>query len=176
MKNIRQFMFLDMNAPDLPQGPLANLSLQQRRRYPQWGTLGTWSPIGWSKYNGLNVSIKNNEWHGLTLIAYYAFSKNISSSHWRFSDQGNEILPLPIHYAGRYLSAPFHRVYRAFPTGFPSGTAKPSSRSHVYPVSNLWLAIERHCHILNGSPQWCNGRSFGYGAYSGIALTAFAMR
>jgi hypothetical protein len=45
--------FLDVNAPELPQGALANVSLQQRRRFPQWGVLGTWAPIGYGRYNAL---------------------------------------------------------------------------------------------------------------------------
>ena len=48
---IHQFQFVDDNAPALPQGDLANVPLQNRRPYPQWGILGTWAPLGWARYN-----------------------------------------------------------------------------------------------------------------------------
>src|SRR5438477_101587 len=64
---IHQFQFIDVNAAALPHGSAASLPLQQRRPYPQWGILGTWAPIGYAKYNAGTATIKNNQWHGLTL-------------------------------------------------------------------------------------------------------------
>ncbi len=86
---IHQFQFVDDNAAALPQGALANVPLQQRRPYPQWGVLGTWAPLGWARYNAGTASIKNNQWHGLTLQSNLTWAKNISSSRIGTSDQGN---------------------------------------------------------------------------------------
>ena len=52
---IHQFQFIDQNAADLPQGAIANVPLQQRRPYPQWGVLGTWAPLGWAQVSRRHV-------------------------------------------------------------------------------------------------------------------------
>ena len=167
-KTIREFMFLDMNAPDLPHGSLASLSLQQRRRFPQWGTLGTWSPIGWSKYNGLMASLKNNEWHGLTLLANYTFAKNISSSNWGSSDQGNQNFRYPYIWAGPYASTPYHRVVAGYTYRLPFGRGQ-SLASSLSKVPNLLVSgwtVSGISTFSTGSPQWINTRDL-----SGTGLT-----
>jgi hypothetical protein len=167
-KTIREFMFLDMNAPDLPQGPLAALSLQQRRRFPQWGTLGTWAPIGWSKYNGLMASLKNNEWRGLTLLANYTFAKNIASSNWGSSDQGNQNFRYPYIWAGPYASTPYHRAVAGYSYRLPLGRGQDIAAS-LPPLANAFVsgwAVSGISTFSTGSPQWITNRDL-----SGTGLT-----
>lgn len=77
---IRNQQFVDLNAPELPQGNLANVSLQDRRRFPLWGQWLTWVNWGYSNYNSGTLSVRNREWHGLTLMSSFMWAKNLSSS------------------------------------------------------------------------------------------------
>jgi hypothetical protein len=86
---------VDVNAPVLPQGALAALSINQRREFPQWAALTTYAPIGYSRYNAAAVSVRNMQWHGLTLMSSFTFAKNISSYSFATNETGNE----DIHYA-----------------------------------------------------------------------------
>lgn len=87
--SVHEPMFIDNNAPELPQGAAASLSLQQRRLFPQWGTLGSWIPIGYAKYDALMADIKNREWHGMALLGSWTWAKNLASSNVASSDQGD---------------------------------------------------------------------------------------
>jgi carboxypeptidase family protein len=125
-----EFQFLDLNAPHLPQGQYANLTLQQRRPYSGWGQLGTWAPIGWGRYNGLVASFKNaNPWRGLTLITNFQWTKNIVSSHWGFSDIGNMDFRNPYTWAGDYTAAPPRRLVFGYYYQLPFGHGKPYGNS-----------------------------------------------
>ena len=104
---IHQFQFVDDNAPALPQGALANVPLQNRRPYPQWGILGTWAPIGWARYNAGTLSVKNNQWHGLTLQSNLSWAKNIASSRIGTSDQGNINFRVPYIWSGPSAITPY---------------------------------------------------------------------
>jgi hypothetical protein len=77
---IRNQQFVDLNAPALPQGPLANLALDDRRRLPAWGPWLTWVNWGYSNYNSATFSVKSREWHGLTVLSSFMWAKNLSSS------------------------------------------------------------------------------------------------
>ena len=77
---IHNQQFVDLNAPALPQGSLASLSLQDRRRFPLWGQWLTWVNWGYSNYNSGTFSLRNREWHGLTLLSSFMWAKNLSSS------------------------------------------------------------------------------------------------
>ena len=104
---IHQFQFIDVNAAALPQGSLANVPLQQRRPYPQWGILGTWAPIGYAKYHAGTASLKNNQWHGLTMQSNFTWAKNLASSRTGSSDQGNINYRVPYIWAGPSAITPY---------------------------------------------------------------------
>jgi hypothetical protein len=57
---------------DPPPGPGA---IQARRPFPQWGPIGLQEWGGKGNYNGLQSEIEFRDWHGLTLIGSYVFSK-----------------------------------------------------------------------------------------------------
>ncbi|MFL6450520.1 MAG: carboxypeptidase regulatory-like domain-containing protein [Bryobacteraceae bacterium] len=57
---------------DPPPGPGA---IQGRRPYPQWGAIGLQEWGGHGDYNGLQTSINFRDWHGLTLMGSYVWSK-----------------------------------------------------------------------------------------------------
>src|SRR5262249_48064328 len=93
-------MFVDENAPALPQSALSSVSLQNRRRFSQWGIIGTWTPIGYSRYNGGSISVRNNPWHGITVSSNFTMAKNISPQILATSDQGNQAYYAPYLWEG----------------------------------------------------------------------------
>ncbi|MPY90229.1 MAG: hypothetical protein GEU99_20180 [Luteitalea sp.] len=71
---------VDLNAPLLPQGDLADVPLQERRPLPGWGRIESRVPWGWSKYHSATFGVTNRQWHGLTLRSSLTWSKNLQSS------------------------------------------------------------------------------------------------
>jgi len=86
---IREQQYVDMNIPNLPQGKFAGLSLQQRRQFQDWGAVQTWMNIGWAKYNALTTSVETPDWKGLTLMSWFTWSKDKTTSAVGISQQGN---------------------------------------------------------------------------------------
>jgi hypothetical protein len=116
--------FLDVNPPALPQGPLANVAINDRRHFPQWGVLGSWKPLGYSRYNGLSASIRNAGWHGLTLQSSFTFAKNIASSILGTSDQGNVHADYPYIWEGPAELTPRLRSVTSFAYDLPFGSGR----------------------------------------------------
>jgi|GEM_PF-1353209 len=116
--------FVDINAPRLPQGSLANVPINDRRPFPQWGVLGSWKPIGYSRYNGLAANIRNSDWHGLTIQSSFTFAKNIASSILGTSDQGNAHGAFPYIWEGPAELTPRLRSVTAFSYALPFGKGK----------------------------------------------------
>ena len=50
-------------------------SIQPRRPYPQWGTIGYNVFDGYANYNALQVKVESRAWRDLTLLGAYTFSK-----------------------------------------------------------------------------------------------------
>jgi hypothetical protein len=145
---IHQFQFIDVNAAALPQGDVASVPLQQRRPYPQWGILGTWAPIGWARYNAGTFSVKNNQWHGLTLQSNLTFAKNIASSRIGSSDHGNINFRVPYIWAGPSAITP----YWWFITALSYQTPKLAVHKALRPVINDWV-ISGTFTASTGSPE-----------------------
>jgi hypothetical protein len=57
---------------DPPPGPG---NIQARRPFPQWGPIGLQEWGGRANYNALQTEINFREWHGLTLMGSYVYSK-----------------------------------------------------------------------------------------------------
>jgi hypothetical protein len=121
---VHEFQFVNENNAALPVGPLANVSLQQRRPFPQWGDIGTWAPIGWGRYNALVASVKNTGWHGLMVMANFTWAKNIISSDFGNSDIGNENFRTPYSYAGDAPFTPRKRFIAGYSYQLPFGKGK----------------------------------------------------
>ncbi|MPZ20620.1 MAG: hypothetical protein GEV06_22315 [Luteitalea sp.] len=82
--------WVDLNAPLLPQGDLADVPLQERRPLPGWGRIDSWVPWGWSKYHSATFGVTNRQWRGLTVRSSLTWAKNLSSSISVInSDRGN---------------------------------------------------------------------------------------
>jgi len=81
---------VDVNAPARPQGALASLSINQRRKFPQWGVINSLVPMGYSRYEGVSASLRDSQWKGLTLISSFTFAKNLSSFDLSKQNQGNQ--------------------------------------------------------------------------------------
>jgi hypothetical protein len=97
---IHQLQYVDMNSPALPQGALANATLQQRRVFPGWSTIGTWLPEGYSKYESLLVSLKNNPWHGLSMMSNFMWAKNLTTMDASTSEQDSVDFRYPYIWTG----------------------------------------------------------------------------
>ncbi len=145
---IHQFQFIDVNAAALPQGPVASLPLQQRRPYPQWGVLGTWAPIGWAKYNAGTATVRNNQWHGLTLQSNLTFAKNLASSRIGTSDHGNINYRVPYIWAGPSAITP----YLWFITALSYQTPRLGVHKVLRPIVNDWV-ISGTFTASTGSPE-----------------------
>jgi Carboxypeptidase regulatory-like domain len=148
---IHEFQFLDVNAPALPQGDLANVSLQDRRPYPQWGVLGTWAPIGWARYQGGTVSIKNNGWHGLTLTSNFTWAKNLVSSLMGQSDNGNTNFRTPYLWTGSAAITPQFWFIAGFSYQVPI-TPMASWHPAIRAVAGGW-SISGRVTASSGSPE-----------------------
>ena len=165
---IHQFQFVDDNAPALPQGDLANVSLQNRRPYPQWGILGTWAPLGWARYNAGTLSLKNNQWHGLTLQSNLSWAKNISSSRIGTSDQGNINFRVPYIWSGPSAITP----YWWFINALNYHTPKLEVARVLRPVVDDWVFTATYT-ASTGSPETVSGQDLtgtGYTASSSLVL------
>jgi hypothetical protein len=116
--------FVDVNAPALPQGRFAGVAINDRRPFTQWGVLGAWKPIGYSRYNGVSASIRNSDFHGLTLQSSFTFAKNIASGLLGTSDQGNAHGAYPYIWQGPAELTPRLRSVTSFSYSLPVGKGK----------------------------------------------------
>jgi carboxypeptidase family protein len=152
---IHEFEYLDENAAALPVGPLANLSLQQRRPYPQWGSIGIWAPVGWARYNGFVASVKNTGWHGLTLLSNFSWMKGIISDDPGRSDLGNSNFRSPYTNAGMNPQIPLLRYIAGYTYQLPLGRGKAFGNS-LTPVLDKFVsgwAFSGITEFSTGSPQ-----------------------
>ena len=72
---IHNSQWVQFNPGELPVGPLANLSLQERRRLRGWGSIDGWVPWGSGKYESGTLGIKNREWNGLSFMSNLTWAK-----------------------------------------------------------------------------------------------------
>jgi hypothetical protein len=156
-----EFMFTDENAAALPAPgtALVNETLQQRRIFPAWGQLGTWAPQGYGEYNALIASFHNaNPWHGLTLISNFQWAKNITSSYWGYSDEGNENFRAPYIWAGDYTADPPTKFVMGYSYHLPVGAGQAfgnSSNSVIRQLASGWM-VSGITTFANGgwAPVW----------------------
>jgi hypothetical protein len=163
---IHQFQFIDQNAADLPQGAIANVPLQQRRPYPQWGVLGTWAPLGWARYNAGTFSVKNNQWHGLTLQGNFSWAKNIATSNINNSDHGNINFRYPYIWAGPSNITP--KFW--FITAINYQTPKLTGNKALSTVVSDWVLSGTYT-AATGSPQFPVTQDLSGTGYSGASST-----
>ena len=159
--------FVDVNPPALPQGPLANLSINQRRKFPQWGVIGTWAPIGYGRYHGLAASVRNNYWHGLTFLSSFTWAKNIVSSYLGTSDQGNVHGNYPYIWQGPARLTPRLRFVNAFSYSLPFGKGKQSAATGATAAILGGWTFSGVADMTTGSPNWVttvDNSGTGYGA------------
>jgi hypothetical protein len=119
--------FVDVNAPALPQGTLSNVPINDRRPFPQWGVVGTWKPIGYSRYHGMAASLRGNYWKGLTFNSSFTFAKNIASAVLGNSDVGNQHGAYPYMWEGPAELTPRLRFVNSVSYDFSSGPGRDSA-------------------------------------------------
>jgi hypothetical protein len=137
---VHETQYVDENAPVLPRGPEDESSVQSRRtRFPQWGEVSTWAPIGWAKYNGLVASIHNTGWHGLSLMANFTWAKNIVSEDFGNSEEGLPEYQYPYIWAGDAAFTPRKRFVSGYSYQLPLGRGMKYA-SNLGPVLNKAVA------------------------------------
>jgi carboxypeptidase family protein len=148
---IHNQQFVDLNAPALPQGNLANLSLQERRRFPAWGQWLTWVNWGYSNYNSSTFSVRNREWRGLTLLSSFMWAKNLSSSISPIAnDRNNFDYRQWDLWRGKAALTPDRRFVTAFSYRLPFG------KGQKYGMSGVWDAVLGGW-ILSGITEFSTG-------------------
>lgn len=165
---IHQFQFVGDNAPALPEGALAGVPVQSRRPYPQWGILGNWAPMGYARYNAGTLTVKNNQWHGLTLQSNLSWAKNIASSRIGSSDQGNINFRVPYIWTGPSAITPNWW----FITAVNYHTPKLEIAHALRPVLNDWVLTTTFT-AATGSPETVGGQDLtgtSYTASSSLVL------
>jgi hypothetical protein len=153
--DIHEFQYINPNAAALPQGSVADVPLQQRRPYTQWGVLGTWAPIGWNRYNGLMVSLKNRSWHNLTVIANYTWQKSIVSDDIGSSDEGQSNFRSPYIFSGTSGITPLNSFVVGYSYQLPFGRGKRFGNSPnpvIDGIAGGWL-VSGITTMSDGSPQ-----------------------
>ncbi len=146
--------FIDVNPPALPVGSNAGLSIDRRRRFPQWGVIGTWAPIGYGRYNGLAASVHNNVWHGLTLQSSFTYARNLVSSYLGSSDQGNVDGDYPYICQGDARLTPRFRFVSGFSYQTPFGKGRKYLNQGVgRVVLGDWI-VSGSTDFTSGAPNW----------------------
>lgn len=156
---IHLLQYINSNAPGLPQGALADESEQDRRPFPGWGTIGTWLPIGWGKYDAFIASVKNTPWHGLSLVANFSWAKDLVSSDAALSDQGNVNFQYPYIWAGPADFTPAKYFVAGYSYDLPFGQGKRLASS-LNPVLNKFVsgwAFNGIATFSTGSPMPVTG-------------------
>jgi len=69
---------MDDNVAPLPQ-PGDTRPVQERRPYPQWSFILDDKGVGISKYNGLQLTLRKNYSHGLTVLGGYTWSRSMDT-------------------------------------------------------------------------------------------------
>jgi hypothetical protein len=153
---IHEHMFVDLNSARLPQGQYADLSLQERRIFPQWGRIGSWIPIGWSKYDGMIFSLRNREWHGLSLISNFTWAKGLTAYNPAQSFHGlPNLFGPPDALAGLSQWVPKESLVIGYSYALPFGHGKAyaASVSPVIDKSVSGWTLSGISWFSTGSPQ-----------------------
>jgi hypothetical protein len=144
--------YVDANGPVLPQGAFASLSINQRRTFPQWGALMTYAPIGYSRYEAGAATLRNMQWHGLTLMSSFTFAKNIASYSFATNERGND----DIHYAyiwrGPAALSPRLSFVNSFSYQLPYGRMG-SGKGLLGKALGGWM-VSGVAQMATGNPNW----------------------
>lgn len=57
-------------------------NIQNRRPYPQWGTINYTRSDGSRNYNSLQAKLKTNAWHGVSMLVAYTYSKCLDNGSY----------------------------------------------------------------------------------------------
>ncbi|MPZ17850.1 MAG: hypothetical protein GEV06_08070 [Luteitalea sp.] len=151
--SIHNGQFVDLNAPELPQGDLEDVPLEERRPLPGWGRIGSWVPWGWSKYHSGTIGVTNRQWHGLTLRSNFTWAKNLASSNISRSDHGNLDFRNYDLWAGRSGIVPTVRSITAWTYELPWGQGQTFP---LHGVMNQILGgwnLSGKAELTSGAPQ-----------------------
>jgi hypothetical protein len=121
---IREMQYMNLNPANLPVGDLANVPLQQRRVHTDWGSIATWAPAGFAKYNAMIASVKTPRWRGLTLSSWFSWSNDYVSGQLGQSDIGNTDYRHYAYWGGRSLINPSVRQVNSWNYELPIGRNK----------------------------------------------------
>ena len=134
---IHLLQFVDVNPPRLPVPGAPPIAIDDRRKFPFWGVVGSWKPIGYGRYSGLGATLRNNNWHGLTYLSSFTLAKNIVSAVLGTSDQGNAHGEYPYIWQGSAELTPRLRYVNSLSYDLPLGPGKLVGRSTQGPAAKL---------------------------------------
>lgn len=150
-RTINNQQFVDLNSPALPQGSLADASLQDRRRFPKWGQWLTWVNWGYSNYHSATLSVRNREWHGLSLRGSLMWAKNLTSSESPIAnDRNNYDFRNWDLWRGKSVLTPDFRFVTAYSYRLPFG------KGQMYSLSGAWDAALGGW-VLSGITEFMTG-------------------
>jgi hypothetical protein len=122
---IHNSQWVQLNPGDLPQGELADVPLQERRRLTGWGSVDSWVPWGSGKYHSGTVGVKNREWHGLSFMSNLTWGKSLTTSYSLIdSDRGNPHYQFYDIWRGRSNYIPTLRNVSAWSYNLPIGRGR----------------------------------------------------
>lgn len=134
---IHLLQFVDVNPPRLPLAGEPRIPINDRRKFPFWGVIGSWKPIGYGRYNGLGATLRNNNWHGLTYLSSFTYAKNIVSAVLGTSDQGNAHGDYPYIWEGSAEITPRLRAVNSLTYDLPFGPGRWLGRGARGPVGAI---------------------------------------
>ena len=150
---IHNSQFVVLNPGEQPLGPLADLDLQARRRLPGWGSVNSWVPWGWARYQSGTIGVKNRKWNGFTFMSNFIWAKNLTSSRSIISsDTGNRHYKFYDIWRGRSEFIPTARSVSAWSYELPLGRGRGHDLSGVAnAVLGGWVVSG--IGVLDGSSQ-----------------------
>ncbi|MEN6535925.1 MAG: carboxypeptidase-like regulatory domain-containing protein [Bryobacteraceae bacterium] len=123
--------------PTLVQGNAAlpgSGTLQDRRPYPNVGSFWQFVPVSDSNYNGLEMSFRLKEYHGLAIQSAFTFSKSLGYSQGTDSQSGTDHINNPYDFRWDYgpLSYDFRRRWvSSWTYRIPTPRSLPGYMRHV---------------------------------------------
>jgi hypothetical protein len=153
-RTIHNQQFVDLNSPALPQGSLADLPLQARRRLPAWGQWLTWVNWGYSNYNSATLTVRNREWHGLSLLGSFMWAKNLTSSESPIAnDRNNFDFRNWDIWRGKSVLTPDFRFVSAWSFRLPFGKGQKYSLTGVSDAVLGGWVVSGITEFLTGVPR-----------------------
>ncbi len=151
---IHNSQWVQLNPGDLPQGDLADVPLQDRRRLVGWGNIDSWVPWGSAKYESMTAGVRNRDWKGFSFMSNFTWAKNLTTSQSLIgSDRGNPHYKYYDIWRGRSEFIPTVRNVSAWSYEFPFGQGRRFDLSGVANVLAGGWVMSGITEFSTGAPK-----------------------